>query len=211
MTSSEQGNSKEERIARILDATFEVFTEFSFEDATTGEIASRARISKRDLYAFFPTKQALLMGAIVREMQRQDRTFREVIDRTARLRSLRSKLVAIGIAIVEDIFSPTMAVTRRLVVSESIKQPFLGDLFFEGGVAQRCRLIGEVLAANQKASSSSAKLAAERAAQRYVSMVAYFPSTMTEVGLRSEWTEDAIKKHVTEETDIFLKAHSVFT
>jgi len=210
MSSSTQGNSKEERIERILDAALEVFSEFSFVDATTGEIAKRARVSKRDIYAYFPNKQALLMGIVVREMQRQDETFRQLIQRLEKLRSLRSKLEGIGLALVEEILSPRMGVVRRLVVSESINQPFLGDLFFEGGVAQRCKLITEVLASHQKKKAAVKVATPDRAAQRYLSSIAYFPSTMIEIGLRAEWSDPVCKAHVVGETEVFLKAHPSF-
>ncbi len=214
MTSGVQSNTKEERIARILDATLEVFSEFSFVDATTGEIARRARVSKRDIYAYFPNKQALLMGIIVREMQRQDESFRQLVLRLARLRSLRSKLEGIGLAVVDEILSPKMGVVRRLVASESINQPFLGELYFEGGIAQRCKLIAEILSAHQpeKSRAHDAKQDAtpHRAAQRYFATIAYFPSTMTQVGLRDEWTEPACKAHVAAETEVFLRAHPIF-
>jgi AcrR family transcriptional regulator len=210
MTSSVQNNTKEERIARILDATLEVFSEFSFVDATTGEIARRAHVSKRDIYAYFPNKQALLMGIIVREMQRQDESFRQLVLRLAKLRSLRSKLEGIGLAVVDEILSPKMGVVRRLVASESINQPFLGDLYFEGGVAQRCKLIAEVLSAHQPRKSSAKDAGPDRAAQRYFATIAYFPSTMTQVGMRDEWTEPACREHVAAETEVFLKAHPIF-
>jgi AcrR family transcriptional regulator len=205
------GSSKEERIARILDAALEVFSEFSFEDATTNEIAHRARVSKRDIYAYFPNKQALLMGIVIREMQRQDETFRSTITRAEELRSLTRKLEGIGIAVVGEILSPRMRVVRRLVVSESINQPFLGDLFFEGGVAQRCRLIAGVLASHHDAETAFDDAAVDKAAQRYFSSVAYFPATMTEIGLRDQWPDEVVYAHVAGETSIFLKAHPAFT
>ena len=211
MTSSVQGNTKEERIARILDATLDVFSEFSFDDATTGEIARRARVSKRDIYAYFPNKQALLMGIVIREMQRQDGNFRETIVRSQNLGGLRGKLESIGLAVVADVLSPTMGVVRRLVVSESISQPFLGDLFFEGGVAQRCKLIADVLVSHQSNRPVHKDSNPAHAARRYFSMIAYFPSTMTEMGLRDEWSEQAIQSHVMGETDDFLNAHPAFT
>jgi AcrR family transcriptional regulator len=43
----------DERSVRIATAALEVFSEFSFQDATTDEIARRARVSKRDIYASF--------------------------------------------------------------------------------------------------------------------------------------------------------------
>jgi TetR/AcrR family transcriptional regulator, mexJK operon transcriptional repressor len=210
MTSSLYVHTKEERIARILDATLEVFSEFSFDDATTGEIAARARVSKRDIYAYFPNKQALLMGIVIREMQRQDEIFRTTVVRSEQLRGLRSKLEEIGIAVVAEILSPKMGVVRRLVVSESINQPFLGDLFFEGGVTQRCQLIANVLTSHLPKNSAAKGVTPQQAARRYLSTIAYFPSTMMQIGLQNDWSEKAIKAHVANETEVFLKAHPVF-
>jgi AcrR family transcriptional regulator len=205
-----QGNANEDKIKRILDASLEVFTEFSFEDATTGEIAGRSRMSKRDLYALFPTKQALLMGVVMREMQTQERNFRETIASAAKLRSLRSKLDMIGIALVEDMLSSSMGVVRRLVILESLKQPFLGNLFFEGGVAQGCKHLSEVLASHQRKNTSTRPGDLKSAAEHYFSMVAFFPSIMAEIGMRGKWTEAAIKKHVSLATEHFLSAHPSF-
>ena len=210
MTGKVQGNTNEDKIKRILDASLEVFSEFSFEDSTTDEIASRSRISKRDLYAHFPNKQALLMDVIMREMQTQERDFRETIASTAKLRSLRSKLNLIGIALVEDILSPTMKVVRRLVISESLKQPYLGNLFFERGVIQRCKHLGEVLAIHKRENTAMKLAELESAAEHYFSLVAFFPSVMSEIGMRGKWTEEAIKKHVFLATEHFLKAHPLF-
>jgi AcrR family transcriptional regulator len=210
MTPGIQGNTNEDRIKRILDASLEVFTEFSFEDSTTGEIASRSRMSKRDLYALFPTKQALLMGVVMREMQIQEQRFRETIASTAALKSLRSKLDLIGIALVEDMLSPSMGVVRRLVILESLKQPYLGNLFFEGGVAQRCKHVSDVLATHQGKKMPLKRPEFESAAESYLSMIAFLPSTMSELGMRGKWTEAAIKKHVLIATELFLKAHPAF-
>ena len=210
MTAIAQGNANEDKIKRILDASLEVFTEFSFEDATTGEIAGRSRMSKRDLYALFPTKQALLMGVVMREMQTQERNFRETIASAAKLRSLRSKLEMIGSALVEDMLSPSMGVVRRLVILESLKQPFLGNLFYEGGVAQGCKHLGAVLASHQRKNASPKPSELEAAAEHFFSMVAFFPSVMAEIGMRGKWTEAGIKKHVSLATEHFLKAHPQF-
>ena len=210
MTPTIQGKTNEERIQRILDASLEVFTEFSFEDSTTGEIATRSRMSKRDLYALFPNKQALLMGVVMREMQIQEQSFRETIARASALKSLRSKLDLIGNAFVQDLLSLSMGVVRRLVILESLKQPFLGNLFFEGGIAQRCKQVGEVLASHQGNKMPLKRPELESAAESYLSMIAFFPSAMSEIGMRGKWTETAIKKHVSLATELFLKAHPIF-
>jgi AcrR family transcriptional regulator len=210
MTPRIHGNTNEDRIRRILDASLEVFTEFSFEDSTTGEIASRSRMSKRDLYALFPNKQAMLMGVVMREMQSQEQRFRETMASKAKLRSLRSKLELIAVALVEDMLSPSMGVVRRLVILESLKQPFLGNLFFEGGVAQRCKQLSNLLGSHQTKNVSMQPPDLESAAEQYFSMVMYFPSAMAEIGMRGKWTELAIKKHASLATEQFLKANPSF-
>jgi len=51
---------------RVLKAAFEVFRKRGFSSASTLEIATRAKVSKRDLYALFGSKQAML-GACIKE------------------------------------------------------------------------------------------------------------------------------------------------
>ncbi len=55
---------QEQRRAAILAAAASVFAERGFHGARTIDVAQRANISKRDLYAAFPSKEDLLMGLI---------------------------------------------------------------------------------------------------------------------------------------------------
>src|SRR4030081_1122758 len=49
---------------RILDAAFSAFMESGFAETSTLEIATRARVSKRELYALVGSKQEMLMACI---------------------------------------------------------------------------------------------------------------------------------------------------
>src|SRR5262249_11007767 len=49
---------------RILGAEFRSFTERGYAETSTLEIATRAKVSKRDLYAIFGSKQAILLACI---------------------------------------------------------------------------------------------------------------------------------------------------
>ena len=49
---------------RILEAAFSAFMERGFVEASTLEIATRARASKRELYALFGSKQDMLIACI---------------------------------------------------------------------------------------------------------------------------------------------------
>ncbi len=55
---------------RILEAAFAAFLEKGYAGATTREIAARAKVSKRDLYALFQDKQAMLAACIKITAQR---------------------------------------------------------------------------------------------------------------------------------------------
>ena len=57
------GNREQRRLA-ILAAAAEVFTQRGFHGARTADVARRANISKRDLYAAFRSKEELLGGLI---------------------------------------------------------------------------------------------------------------------------------------------------
>ena len=49
---------------RILDGAFEAFMKNGFAASSTLEIATRARVSKRDLYALVGNKQSMLVACI---------------------------------------------------------------------------------------------------------------------------------------------------
>src|SRR6187549_1470089 len=49
---------------RILEAAFSAFMESGFAAASTLEIATRARVSKRELYALVGSKQEMLVACI---------------------------------------------------------------------------------------------------------------------------------------------------
>src|SRR5438128_11356263 len=55
---------------RILGAAFKAFTQDGYAGTSTLEIARRAKVSKRDLYANFSSKYAVLVACI---MNRADR------------------------------------------------------------------------------------------------------------------------------------------
>ena len=55
---------------RILDAAFSAFMERGFAETSTLEIATRARVSKRELYALVGSKQEMLMACIAARAQR---------------------------------------------------------------------------------------------------------------------------------------------
>ena len=117
----------EERQYRIVIAALKVFSKSSFGDATTEEIARHAHVSKRDIYAAFPDKHAILTAAIDMVLQAGDENLRRVISDSQRdIASLQETLEIFGLALVSEILSPSSGFVFRLVSSESVKQPAIG-------------------------------------------------------------------------------------
>ena len=55
---------------RILGAALKAFAARGYANTSTLEIATRAKVSKRDLYASFPSKQAILLTCITNRTAR---------------------------------------------------------------------------------------------------------------------------------------------
>src|SRR5882724_2456339 len=58
------------RRARILDAAFSLLLQRGYSAVSTDEIARRARVSKRELYSLFGSKQAILATGIAARARR---------------------------------------------------------------------------------------------------------------------------------------------
>src|SRR6202007_2438584 len=57
---------------RILDAAFAAFMKSGYATTSTLEIATRARVSKRELYALVGNKQKMLIACITERAKRLD-------------------------------------------------------------------------------------------------------------------------------------------
>jgi AcrR family transcriptional regulator len=109
---------------RILNAAFAAFLEKGYAGTTTREIAARARVSKRDLYALFDDKQAILVACIRPKAQRmtQPLELQPGNDRA----SLLSALEAYGTSFLLEICQPNVVALYRLAVSEAPSSPEVG-------------------------------------------------------------------------------------
>jgi len=112
------------RVEAILAATFHAFCEHGATGATTTEIARRARVSKREIYALFGDKSALFQ-ALVRqraEAMRQGLALAPPRDQE----SLLAALEAFGRGFLTYLTDPTTIAVYRLAVGEAGRSPELG-------------------------------------------------------------------------------------
>src|SRR5215475_9209023 len=80
---------------RVLATAFAVFRKRGFSGASTLEIATRAKVSKRDLYALFGSKHAMLAACIKERAARM----RQPLELTAPVPQSRQDVVATLVAL----------------------------------------------------------------------------------------------------------------
>ena len=106
---------------RILEAAFSAFMRLGYGGTSTAEIARLARVSKRDLYANFSSKQAMLACCVAERAARMQRplTLPPPTDRD----SLHRTLVEFGAALVREVSRPEVLGTFRLAILEAENAP----------------------------------------------------------------------------------------
>src|ERR1700733_2349592 len=98
--------------ARILDAAFATFMKHGFAAASTLEIATRARVSKRELYALVGNKQAMLIACIRARAGRLQVPADLAAPRDRQI--LARVLAAFGTQLVGEVTDPTVVAIFRL-------------------------------------------------------------------------------------------------
>ena len=117
----QQGRDETEVRARILDAAFEAFMKSGYAASSTLEIATRARVSKRELYALVGNKQEILIaciGARARRLQ-VPADVPEPHDRE----TLAHLLTSFGTQLLREITDPTVIAVFRLAIAEAVHAP----------------------------------------------------------------------------------------
>src|SRR3984957_9356035 len=106
---------------RILEAAFAAFMKSGYAATSTLEIATRARVSKRELYALVGNKQEMLIACISERAKR--------LDVPADLPVLRDRetlaqvLASFGTKLVREISDPTVIAVFRLAIAEAVQAP----------------------------------------------------------------------------------------
>jgi AcrR family transcriptional regulator len=117
----EEGGDETAVRDRILDAAFTAFMKSGYAATSTLEIATRARVSKRELYAVVGNKQEMLMACISERAKR--------LDVPADLPVLHDRetfaqvLTSFGTMLVREISDPAVIAVFRLAIAEVAQAP----------------------------------------------------------------------------------------
>jgi AcrR family transcriptional regulator len=107
--------------ARILDAAFAAFMRSGYAAASTLEIATRARVSKRELYALVGNKQEMLIACISARARRLQVPADLPVPHDRE--TLAHVLASFGTQLLREITDPTVVAVFRLAIAEAEHAP----------------------------------------------------------------------------------------
>ena len=148
---------------RICDAAFHVLMERGYADASTLEIATRARVSKRELYALFGGKQGILAAMIASRAARMrlPLSLPSVSDRE----QLGTVLGEFGREVIRGFGNPGVLAIFRLAIGEAKRSPELAEALETAGrqpnLAALTQLLAEAQARKLLPGGDAGALAAE--------------------------------------------------
>ena len=117
----QEGREETEVRARILDAAFATFMKSGYAATSTLEIATRARVSKRELYALVGNKQEMLSASISARARRLQVPADLPVPRDRE--TLAHVLASFGAQLVREITDPTVIAVFRLAIAEAVHAP----------------------------------------------------------------------------------------
>ncbi len=115
----------------ILAAAFSVLMDQGYAGASTLEIATRAKVSKRELYAEFGSKRGILKALIASTAARMQVPLNppEIGDRHA----FTVALIRYGVTALSELTAPPVLAINRLAVAEAGRSADLGEILDRRG------------------------------------------------------------------------------
>jgi AcrR family transcriptional regulator len=131
-------------VLRILGAAFEAFAEEGYAGVSTLDIATRAKISKRDLYANFGNKHDVLVACIKCRADRM--RLSPDLPMPGSRQMLASTLTAFATNLVLEVSHPSVIATFRLAIAVATRSPEVAEALDSAGRDATRRALVELLA-----------------------------------------------------------------
>jgi len=130
-------------------AAFTLFREHGFSSTSMLDIVTRARVSKRDLYALFKNKHAVLAACIGERSQQMRRPLEGANPVPQTRDALAALLVEFGVSILQTICHPNALTVFRLAIAESDRVPEIGRTLESNGREANQKVLIELIKKGQ--------------------------------------------------------------
>jgi AcrR family transcriptional regulator len=129
---------------RILEAAFATFMKHGYAASSTLEIATRARVSKRELYARVGNKQEMLIACISARARRL--RVRADLPVPHNREILERVLTTLGAQLLRETTDPTVIAVFRLAIAEAVNAPEVAQTLDSIGRETTRVALGQVMA-----------------------------------------------------------------
>jgi AcrR family transcriptional regulator len=189
---------------RILGAAFTAFAEDGYAGTSTLGIATRAKVSKRDLYANFANKHAMLVACIKSRAERM--RLRPDLPAPRSRQMLAATLTAFATNVVRETSHPSVIATFRLAITEATRSPEIAQALDSAGRAATRRALAELLASAQSARLMGAG-EPEAMAMQYLGLVWEGLMVGLLLGVAATPGTAETERRATEATAAFMRLH----
>jgi AcrR family transcriptional regulator len=130
---------------RVLKSAFTLFCKRGFSGTSMLEIATQAQVSKRDLYALYDNKHALLADVIGERAQGMRRLLSPAIPVPPNGKALAAALVEVGVSILQTVCRADVLMVYRLAIAESDRAPQVARVLDSHGREANQRALSEFI------------------------------------------------------------------
>ena len=190
----------------MLVAAVQVLMEQGYARASTLEIATRARVSKRELYAEFGSKRGILEALITTSATRMQVPLApaEIGDRHA----LAAALTAYGVAALTTLTNPYVLAVYRLAVAEAPANTELGAILDASGRQPNRRAMAEIIRRGQ-AAGFLGTAEPDRIGQEFFALLMGDLMVWLLLGVAQPPSEREVRERAERATDTVLALHPV--
>lgn len=206
-TTRQSGPGRPKDLAKrqaILEAAQRLFLAKGYEGCSMDVIATEAGVSKLTVYSHFNDKESLFAEAVMSKCNEQ---LPELLYSLAPESSLAAALEQLAVSFVLLVNSRESVELHRLMISQGASDPQLSKLFFEAGPQQVLNGMSKLF---EQATAQGRINIAEphNAAEHFCCLLKGGLHFRQLIGLERSPSEDALRSHAHEVTELFLRAYS---
>ncbi|NBJ13880.1 TetR/AcrR family transcriptional regulator [Microvirga arsenatis] len=184
----------------IVEVAARFFLEQGFDATSIDQIAAAAKISKRTLYARFPTKADLFEAVIVTAYEASIRSM-EKAERKAG--TTQDRLYALSLSLWADLSTAESIARDRLVIAEAVRFPHMAQIMNNAGVQRAAQIVEHILL-DGIAAGEIRQLDARFAAEQFFNAVLLGARQRVLIGLEPPELTYIRKRQLQRSVELFL-------